>query len=231
MLIYFIGCDVDFCYMLGRYTDALDAYKAASMQSDKGLHPLPFAWNRCLLLQKPQLHLYSSQIIDPKPKGRQPLLAFALLFAAIVLSVRKSRYNLSDISIISPFWLALEAWGESAGILKNSFGLLLTASWRDIKRNLHWFFFFLFWLLLNFCTESRQGVLPVGAVSIVPLKMERVKTDCFSGSGGEEQAQKVYSNFSLTLPWDVFRASLLCLSGVWSVFDKGLASVCLLTQT
>lgn len=93
------------------------------------------------------------------------------------------------------------------------------------------FFFFLFWLFLNFCTESQQGVLPVGAVSIVPLKMERVKTDCFSGSGGEEQAQKVYSNFSLTLPWDVFRTSLLCLSGVWSVFDKGLASVCLLTQT
>lgn len=77
------------------------------------------------------------QISDnrPKPKGRQPLLAFALLFAAIVLFVRKSSYNLSDISITSPFLLTMEAWGESAGILKKSFGLLLTASWRDIKRN------------------------------------------------------------------------------------------------
>lgn len=83
---------------------------------------------------KPQLFLYISQIIDPKPKGRHPLQASPLLFAAIVLFVRKSSYNLSDTSITSPFWPALEAWGESAGILKESFGLLLTASWKDIKR-------------------------------------------------------------------------------------------------
>lgn len=93
------------------------------------------------------------------------------------------------------------------------------------------FFLLLFWLLLNFCTESRQGVLPVGALSIVPLKMERVKTDCFSGSGGEEQAPKSLQQLSPPPFWDVFRASLLCLSGVWSVFHKGLASVSLLTLT
>lgn len=121
--------------VLGRYIDALKASKRCISLEWRVLYRLLVAWNRCLLLQKPQLHLYRSQIIDPKPKGRQPLFAFALLFAAIVLFVRKSSYNLSDISIISPFWLALEAWGESAGILKNSFGLLLTASWRDIKRS------------------------------------------------------------------------------------------------
>lgn len=111
-------------------------------RATKGFIRPVFAWNRCVLLQKLQLHLYTPQIIEPKPKGRQPHFAFALLFAAIVLSVRKSRHPPSDISIISPLWLALEAWGESAGISLDSFGLLRTASWRDIKRNLHWFFFY-----------------------------------------------------------------------------------------
>lgn len=157
---YFILCGAGFCYTvrvrpLRRRTLKRTA-GCVSAGWQKGLYPLLVAWNRCLLLQKPQLHLYRSQIIEPKPKGRQPLLAFALLFAAIVLFVRKSSYTLSDISIIAPFWLALEAWGESAGILKNPFGLVLTASWRDIKRgSIDFFFFFsLFWLLLNFCTES-----------------------------------------------------------------------------
>lgn len=153
---------------------------------------------------KPQLHLYRSQIIDPKPKGRQPLLAFALLFAAIVLFVRKSSYNLSDISITSPFLLTMEAWGESAGILKKSFGLLLTASWRDIKRNSIDFSLlasskFLYrelaggppWLHCCFNSATQNGV---GQNRLLQRR------------GGEEQAQKVYSNFSLTLSWDVFRA-------------------------
>lgn len=139
--MYFIGCEVDFSCMLG-----LDAYKAASVQSDKGFHPLPFAWNRCLLLQKPQLHLYGSQIIDPKPKGRQPLLAFALLFAAIVLSVRKSRYSLSDISIISPFWLAFGSARWVCGDLEEFFW---SSAYSVLKRHqekppliFFWFFFF-----------------------------------------------------------------------------------------
>lgn len=84
---------------------------------------------------KPRLHLYKSPITEPKPKGRQPLSLFTLLFAAIVLFARKSSCAVSDISIISPLWLALEAWGESAGILKDSFGLQLTASSRDFKRS------------------------------------------------------------------------------------------------
>lgn len=177
-----------------------------------------FAWNRRVLLQRLQLHLYTPQIIEPKPKGRQPHLAFALLFAAIVLSVRKSRHPPSDISIISPLWLALEAWGESAGISLDSFGLLRTASWRDIKRKLHWFFFLpprplLFWLLLNFWAGSQQGVLPVGAVSIVPLKTERVKTDCFKWKWGRGTSpkKKVYRNFFLSLFLErCFRATFLC---------------------
>lgn len=118
------------------------SFTALSTEWQSASSTPPAALKSLFTVAKPQLHLYRSQIIEPKPKGRQPLLAFALLFAAIVLFVRKSSYTLSDISIISPFWLALEAWGESAGILKNSFGLLLTASWRDIKRSSIDFFSF-----------------------------------------------------------------------------------------
>lgn len=121
-----------------------------SSRSDKGLYPLLVAWNRCLLLQKPQLHLYRSQIIEAKPKGRQPLLAPALLFAAIVLFVRKSSYTLSDTSIT-----AASGWRWKREVsLRGSWRILLVFCLQRLEETSRGApLIFLFWLLLNFCTE------------------------------------------------------------------------------
>lgn len=171
----------------------------ANKHDSKVFHPVKSQF----AVAKPRLHLYRSHIIiEPKPKGRQPLLAFALLFAAIVLFVRKSSYNLSDTSITSPFLLALEAWGESAGILKKSFGLLLTASWRDIKRNS-----IDFSLLASskFLYRELAGGPPCRCCFNSATQNGVGQNRLLHRRGGKEQAQKVYSNFSPTLSWGVFK--------------------------
>lgn len=179
--------------------------------SVRPLHPLRVAWNRCLLLQKPQLHLYRSQIIDPKPKGRQPLLAFALLFAAIVLFVRKSSYNLSDISIISPL---LARVGSVRWVCGDLEGFFWSSAYSVLKRHqeeLHWFFYIIYFFPLlaspKFLYREPAGGPPcrccfnsatqngVGQNRLLQWRKEE----------GEEQAQKVYRNslcLSVFLSWD-----------------------------
>ena len=101
---------------------------------------------------KLQLHLYRSQIIEPKPKGRQPSLACALLFAAIVLFVRKIKMP----SLRYIHHLTSPARGGGVRRVCGEPGeFFWSSAYSVLKRHqeeLHWFSSF--WLLLNFCTES-----------------------------------------------------------------------------
>lgn len=100
--------------------------------------------------------LTGSDLGSEPPNQRGENLSRFLLSGWQLLSCLKDNQLVAlDTSIIGP--LARDgSVRRVCGDLEESFWSSITASWRDIKRNLHWFFFF-FWHLLNFCPAPAGG--------------------------------------------------------------------------
>lgn len=87
--------------------------------------------------------LTGSELGSAPPNQRGENLSWFLLSGWQLLSCLKDNQLVAlDTSIIGP--LARDgSVRRVCGDLEESFWSSITASWRDIKRNLHWFFFFL----------------------------------------------------------------------------------------
>lgn len=91
---------------------------------------------------QPQLHLYRSQIIDPKPKGRQPLLAFALLVCSYCPVCKKIK--LQSLRYIHHLTFLARA-GSVRQVCGDLEEIFWSSAYSVLKRHqekLHWFFSF-----------------------------------------------------------------------------------------
>lgn len=185
-----------------------------SLQSDKGLYSNLLFSKSLFTVAKAPAPLVQISDYRPQTKGETTSPRFCSLVCSYCPVCKKIKlpslryiHHLTFLARVgSVRWVCRDLeeffWSSANSVLKR----------HQEKPPLIFFFFSLFWLLLNVCTESRQGVLPVGAVSIVPLKMERVKTDCFSGSEAEKQAPKSLQQLSLPPFLRCFVRSLVCFS-------------------
>lgn len=136
-------CDVDFSYIavLGWFI-----WKVLPLKAHKRC--INVTWNRRLLLQKPQLHLYRSQIIDPKPNGRQPLLAFAPLVCSYCPVCKKIKlHSLTYIHHLT-FLARVGSVRRVCGELEEFFWSSAYSVLKRHQEKLHWFFFSSFFPLL-----------------------------------------------------------------------------------
>lgn len=211
-------------------------------RATKGFMRPVFAWNRCVLLQKLPLHLYTPQIVRAQTKGETTPPRFRSLVCSYcpvgekikTPSLRYIHHLTSLTRVGSVRWVC----GDLAGFFWSSAYSVLKRHQEKVPL----IFFFLpppprpllFWLLLNFWAGSRQGVLPVGAVSIVPLKTERVKTDCFKWKWGIGTSPKksLPQLFPLALPGEVLQSDFAVFCQEFGLFfHEKAVPVLLPTQT